>query len=54
MYPLVKVKPRTICYSEDDKGDMTPTDTIIDYMVSSFLHLHKNKNESWLLPNINI
>jgi hypothetical protein len=32
--------------------DITPSDTIIDYKVSSFLYLHNDKTKNWLIPNI--
>ena len=36
-------KPRTVCCQEgEDDEDMTPSDTTIDYKVSSFLHLHSD------------
>ena len=34
--------------------DITPSDTTIDYKVSSFLHLHNGKTKNWLLPNMGI
>jgi len=34
--------------------DMTPSDTTIDYKVSSFLYLHNDKTKNLLLPNIGI
>ena len=43
--PPTKLKPRTVCCQEgEDDEDMTPSDTIIDYKVSSLLPLH---NDLW-------
>jgi hypothetical protein len=37
--PPTKLKPRTVCCQEgEDDEDMAPSDTNIDYKVSSFLH----------------
>jgi hypothetical protein len=43
--PPRKPKPRTVCCQEgENNDDMTPSDTTIDYKVSSFLHLY---NDFW-------
>ena len=34
--------------------DITPSNTTIDYEVSSFLYLHNDKTKNWLLSNIGI
>jgi len=34
--------------------DITPSDTTIDYKVSSFLYLHNGKTNNWLQHNIGI
>ena len=39
--PPTILKPRTVCCQEgEDDDDMTPLDMTIDYLVSSFRHLH--------------
>ena len=39
-YPPTKLKSGMVCcQEEEDDEDMTPSDTIIDYKVSSFLYL---------------
>ena len=41
--PPTILKPKTICCQEgEDDEDMTPSDMTIDYLVSSFRHLHSN------------
>ena len=41
--PSTKFKPMTVCCQEgEDDEDMTPSDTIIDYKVSSFLQFHSD------------
>ena len=42
------------CQEGEDDEDITPTDTTIDYKVSSFLYLHNDKTKNWLLPNMDI
>jgi len=41
--PPTKLKPRTVCCQNGEEDeDMTPSDTTIDYKVSSFLYLHSD------------